>query len=128
MENNIRTYADLVTHRDNLRARIAGTRNNMRQNVANLKESLKPAQIGYNILSRFFSRNYSSPSLILATQLITAFILNKVLKISLHGFKRKALTILIANFISNSIRPVVMTVNNYVLHKFKPSHRRAEPV
>jgi hypothetical protein len=128
MENSIRTYADLVTHRDSLKARIAGTKNNMRQNVANLKESLKPARIGYNIVARFFSRNYSSPSLILITQLLTAFILNKVLKISLRGFKRKALTIFIANFISNSIRPAVMTLNNFMLNKFRPGQKRADPI
>ncbi|MBA2500981.1 MAG: hypothetical protein H0V30_14755 [Chitinophagaceae bacterium] len=123
MDKPIKTYEDLLKEKKNLQHQIALQKGNIKYDIEGIKSAMKPASMAYGVFGKFFSRKPYSPALVTISKLITAFILGKIIKKKKGGIIRKISALFLANFITLSIKPVVLALNNFLLNKFKPIAR-----
>ncbi len=128
MDKPIKTFEDLLKEKENLKHQIAIQKGNIQYDIAGIKNAMKPASVAYGLFGKYVNTKPNSPGLVMATRLITAFILGKIIKKRKGGIIRKISALLLANFITLSVRPLVVAVNNFLLSKFRPPVAKVIPV
>ena len=127
MDKQIKTFEDLLKEKENLKHQIAIQRGNIQYDIAGIKNALKPASVAYGMFGKYVNTKPNSPALVMATKLITAFILGKINKKRKGGIIRKISALLLANFVTLSVRPLVVAVNNFLMSKFRRPVAKVAP-
>ena len=127
MDKPIKTFGDLIKEKENLKHQIAIQKGNIQYDIAGMKNAVKPATVAYNLFGKYVNAKPNSPALVMVTRMITAFILVKIIKKRKGGIIRKIAALLLANFITLSVRPLVVAVNNFLMSKFRPPVAKVTP-
>lgn len=128
MDKPIKTFEDLIKEKENLKHQIAIQKGNIQYDIAGIKNAVKPASIAYGIFGKYVNAKPNSPALVMFSRMITAFILGKIIKKRKGGIIRKIAALLLANFITLSVKPLVVAVNNFLMSKFRPPVAKVRPV
>ena len=123
MDKPIKTYEDLLKEKESLKHKIAVQKGGLKYNISGIKNALKPAQSAVGFLGKFTGKKSGNPILTFVTKMATAFILGKIIKKKKGGIIRKIAALFLANFITLSVRPVITSLNQFLLRKIRPSHR-----
>jgi len=122
MDKSIKTYQDLLKEKEALKHRIALHKADLKYNIEGIKEGIKPAKSAMGFVGKLTGKRSGNPVLAMITKLATAFVLGKIIKKRKGGIIRKIAALLLANFITLTIRPLVVSVNQFLLNKLKRTH------
>ena len=119
MDKSIKSYQDLLKEKQALKHRIALHKADIKYNIESVKESIKPAKSAVGFVGKLTGKKSGNPVLAMVTKLATAFVLGKIIKKRKGGIIRKIAALILANFITLTIRPLVVSVNQFLLNKLK---------
>lgn len=125
MGNGIKKYEDLKEEEKRLQLLLASQKQFIRNDIGFIKQSLKPVQVGYSYVSRFFSRGSRSPVLQLSSQIMTSIVLRLLIRKRMGWIRRRVLEIFIGNFFANTLKPVLNLLAYKIMHKLKPETYQA---
>ena len=103
MNNQVKTYEDLLLEKQKLEALLAAQRELIRCDVRDIKNSLQPAIQTASVVGKFATRNYSNPIMGVAANSIIDVVVKRFALGRAGWFKRLVIPFVLKNLSSHYI-------------------------
>lgn len=124
MTKRITSYNDLLEEKERLKKLLQAQKELIREDVAEIKEELRPVREAAGIVGKFISRDNSNPLLTMGTNTAVDLLVRKLILSKAGWFGKLIIPFLVKNYASHFVTDNIGTIKDKLFSLFSKKHKQ----